>query len=459
MSIFSNFNTSNKKILLFWGLVILMLSVVVNSIALCSLGSRLEPDSVGYIRVAKNFIEYGSLLENDYESGVLVPFTERTPGYPLFLAGIYKLFGGSKSITTIIATFQVLFLAASSLLVFILGMYAFGERVGVVSGLFAAADPWASLAGIMILPDSLFYFATTLSILIGVYTLKSNNSTKWIKAFLWGVSIGFSSMFRSVISYFWLITLPIFIYNSSIRRATVFFILFMMGIILFTGGWAYRNYKTTGFWGLQSATGVSLLWASHNLTRPSTANDYKIDPKLAKVRDMVASGTNPMKLMTPIRKELNLSPFGLDECMKKVGIENILENPVKFSRIFFKNYVKIITTLFNADHKEGGTVYSFSPIVVWAEKLSSFIIFLLLPIAGFMISWHDNHNRSVLLFFAGTVFYFLITTSLVAGSFRYRLPLHAIFWTLDAVVLLALFDKLTVPFKSGKLSLLFNKGK
>jgi 4-amino-4-deoxy-L-arabinose transferase-like glycosyltransferase len=449
---------SKKRCILFWAVITLFFSVTFNSIVLLKTGPKVQPDTKGYIRVARNFIEYGSLLENDYESDMLVPFTERTPGYPLFLAGIYKLFGDSKSITIIIAAFHILFLAASSLLVFILGMYVFGVRVGVVSGLFAAADPWASFVGIMILPDSLFYFATTLSILIGVYTLKSNNSTKLFKAFLWGLSIGFSSMLKSVISFIWIVMLPILIYTFNIRRATVIFILCLTGILVFTGSWAYRNYATTGFWALQSSTGVSLLWASHNLTRPSTANDYKIDPKLAKVRDMVASGNNPLKLTTPIRKKLYLSPFELDECMKKVGIENIFENPVKFSHIFFKNFVKTITTLFNAGFEDGGVAFTFSPFIVWAEKLSSFIIFLLLPIVGFMISWHDNRNRSVLLFFAGTVFYFLITTSLVAGSFRYRLPLHAIFWILDAVVLLALFDKLTVPFKSGKLSLLFIKG-
>ena len=61
---------------LFWTFVfvIIVSSFFLNTIILNKVGYRMEPDSVGYIRVAKNFIEHGALLENDYELGTLIPF-------------------------------------------------------------------------------------------------------------------------------------------------------------------------------------------------------------------------------------------------------------------------------------------------------------------------------------------------------------------------------------------------
>ena len=165
-----------------------------------------------------------------------------------------------------------------------------------------------------------------------------------------------------------------------------------------------------------------------------------------------------MKLMIPIRKELELSSYELDDLLRKIGIENIVENPLKFSLIYCKNWIKTVTTLFNVGSTKG--VGSTSPsCVVWAEKIASFVLFLLFPIAGFLIAWKRNYSKSILIFFVVTIFYFISLTALLKGSFRYRLPLHGIFWALDAVVILSFIDKLMASFKSGKLSLLLSKGK
>ena len=445
---------------LFWysALIIFTLSIVTNALFLHKIGYRTEPDSVGYIRVAKNFIEHGALLENDYELGTLIPFTERMPAYPLFLAGIYKIFGEKPYSLWIVAVFNYFFLTISALLIFLLAGYTFNLRVGIIAGLLAAFDPWAKLVGHMILTDSMFYMAVTFSFLLGVYTLKNQDNSKGINFFLWGMSIGLATMVRPVLNYFWMVLIPFFIYNYKLKRGLYYFIVCFLGIIIFTGSWLYRNYTFAGFFGLQSANGIVLLYGNNNLTRYSTKEDYESNHRLARARDVIASGVNPMKLMTPIQKELGLSSYELNDLLRKIGIENIVENPLKFSLIYCKNWIKTVTTLFNVGSTKG--VGSTSPsCVVWAEKIASFVLFLLFPIAGFLIAWKRNYSKSILIFFVVTIFYFISLTALLKGSFRYRLPLHGIFWALDAVVILSFIDKLMASFKSGKLSLLLSKGK
>ncbi|MDQ7837057.1 MAG: hypothetical protein RDU59_00985 [Thermodesulfobacteriota bacterium] len=439
---------TRKKGLLLASLVVLFLSILTNAVFLYRIGPKLEPDSIGYIRVAKNFMAHGALLENDYERGKLIPFTERMPGYPLFLAVIYKACGDGAHTIWVIAGLHILFLTMSVFLTFLIAYYLFDIRVGIVAGLLAAFDPWSKFIAVMILPDSLFCLLLNFSLFVAVYFLKNKRNFMACRVFLFGAIVGLASMIRPILNYFWIVLLPLFLLEYKVKRGLSYLFICSVGILIFTGIWLYRNHTVAGFWGLQSAEGLSLLWSNYELTRQSTYEEQKREPQMAWLRDMIVSGKNPIKLITPLRKQFELSPYEVNDLMKKLAIENIMENPVKYFMIYIKNFMKTITTLFNTESTIGVGA-RFSPYVVWSEKIASFILFLLAPVSGFIVAWRSNHNRSILLFFLLTVLYLLSLTALVAGSFRYRLPLHGIIWPLVAVAFLALIDKFTV-FHRGK---------
>ena len=69
------------------GLILFLLSILLNGYILETTGPNIVPDSSGYIRVANNYNELGSLMENDY-NGEYVAFTERMPLYPFILSFI-----------------------------------------------------------------------------------------------------------------------------------------------------------------------------------------------------------------------------------------------------------------------------------------------------------------------------------------------------------------------------------
>jgi hypothetical protein len=221
----------------------------------------------------------------------------------------------------------------------------------------------------------------------------------------------------------------------------------MLGILIFTGSWLYRNYEVAGFLGLQSADGISLLWSNHTLTRNSTVEDYRTNPRLARARDLIASGDNPMKLMTPIRKELGLSPYELNDILRTIGKENIFENPLEYSFIYIRNWIKILTTAFNVN-RSIGMAEQFSPYIIFAEKVLSFVLFVIMPIIGFVVAKRFKGKRNILLFFGITILFFLSLTAFVRGSFRYRLPIHGIMWCLNSITALYYYQKLKGLFSN-----------
>ena len=265
-------------------------------------------------------------------------------------------------------------------------------------------------------------------------------------AAVWGISIGFSMMVRPTLNYYWIVVLVLSVVIFSRKKAALVFIVSLSAMLIFSGGWNYRNYHLTGFWGLQSITGVTLLWSTQSLTRKSTAEEHLDDPVQARVRDIVFEGPDSLSIMTPARKELGLSPFGLDGYLTKIGIENILENPFHFSRIFIQNFLKTITTFFKFG-ESAGLASQFPSYLVWMEKISSFLAFFLLPIAAALIIWIKKLDWKFLIFSGLNILYILSLSALVTGTFRYRLPLHPLFWTLDAFIVIAVLDELFKRFR------------
>lgn len=417
---------------------IVLLSLATSIIFFAIIGYKIAPDSIGYIRVAQNFIEHGALLENDYVPGVLIPYTERMPAYPVFLAGLLGIFGQQSNALFAAGLLNCVFLAISSGIVFVIASIFFTEKIGLVAGLLAAVDPWSKLLGVMILTDSMFYMAMTVGLCFGVYAI-ARRVPRYTNFFFWGVTIGLAAMVRPVLNYFWIGILPFIFWRYGVRKGFCLFTLFLVGFLLIIGGWLYRNYSVAGFLGLQTSDGISILWSNYEFTRPSTNKDYELNPKLAKVRDIIATADNPIKVMTKIRKEVGLSPAESNDLLRKVGVENIQENPLMVSRIYSRNLIKTITTIFSTHDDPGGDL-QFPSIILWGEKISSFACFFVMPIAGAILAWRKYNSRFMFLFFALTLAYILLLSSLVAGSFRYRLPVHGVFWIFDAIFLCSVFE-------------------
>jgi 4-amino-4-deoxy-L-arabinose transferase-like glycosyltransferase len=107
------------------------------------------------------------------------PF-EQSPGYPYFVAAVYRMFGHSSST---VALLQAALDAATCVMIAAAGCYWFGTRVGLIAGVLAAAyGPLIYFAG-ELLPATLFVFATMLA-------FSAAQRSGWsLSGCLWGLAL------------------------------------------------------------------------------------------------------------------------------------------------------------------------------------------------------------------------------------------------------------------------------
>lgn len=172
------------------------------------------------------------------------------PGYPLFLAGIYSLFGHSYLIVKI---FQALLWSLTCLIIYFLGKEFFNQKVGFIAGIISAVYPPFILETNILYTETLFTFLLLVAILFLVKGISKINVIGCM--FLSGLFFGLANLTRSVIFYF-----PIFVlifllifYKNKIKALKAF-ILLLIGIMLVMGPWMTRNFLISKF----SQEGISL---------------------------------------------------------------------------------------------------------------------------------------------------------------------------------------------------------
>ena len=84
-----------------------------------------------------------------------LPTSVRPPVYPLFLAGIYKVFGHSYPAAKLA---QILLSALTCALLFLIGSRVFGEKLGFISGLVCAFYPPLIVYSVIIGSETLYAF-------------------------------------------------------------------------------------------------------------------------------------------------------------------------------------------------------------------------------------------------------------------------------------------------------------
>jgi hypothetical protein len=113
------------------------------------------------------------------------------PGYPIILAVVSKVFGGSD---TAMRFFQIVCDAGTAILIFLIAAELLPTRVAAIAGALAALSPQLAYYSLILIPDSL----ATLPIMLAIYFVvraKKSNSFRAIAAA--GALIGISCWLRS----------------------------------------------------------------------------------------------------------------------------------------------------------------------------------------------------------------------------------------------------------------------
>ncbi|MDO9465340.1 MAG: glycosyltransferase family 39 protein [bacterium] len=119
------------------------------------------------------------------------------PGYPYFVAGIYKMFGSSNYFA--VAFIQILLDTLLCLLLFFLGKWLFNKRVGLLAAFFAAFYRPSIFYSVPLLSDSLILFLNIFTIFIIYWALRKKDYKRWI---LGGLVLGLAALAKPTILLF-----------------------------------------------------------------------------------------------------------------------------------------------------------------------------------------------------------------------------------------------------------------
>lgn len=244
-------------------------------------------DEQHYDALARNIVD-----TNTYAIVEGKPTAMRPPLYPAFIAVMYWISGDPTP--NWIRITQVLIGSLTILLVYRAGMILFGKKAALAAALIMALYPSHIIFSQLVLTEVLFTFLFFGFLLLAVKFLNRHSSQSdindgngWIMgaislAFLAGILYGLSTLTRSIIYPMILpLTASFLLLKGTVRYRIACAALFLCGITLVVGPWAYRNTRLFGqfvpvgtmgglnlYMGNYEYTPLNRAWATVDITGP-----------------------------------------------------------------------------------------------------------------------------------------------------------------------------------------------
>ena len=219
--------------------------------------SFLEVDSPSYTDPAEALIADGRYHT---EPGSETPETLRPPGYPVWLALIFLMFGQSSQA---VVFFQMLLFLGTLFLTFALTEKMFGTRPAWAAVILLALDPSSLSYTFKILTETLTAFLT----IQFVYYVFRYYQTRG--KFHFGVGVGLSlalvTLVRPTTYYFipfLIIAFMIFMIREKMgwKKILSGLVVTLLPILILVGGWQWRNLEAAGMFRLASVQGWASIW-------------------------------------------------------------------------------------------------------------------------------------------------------------------------------------------------------
>lgn len=234
--------------------LILASSFIIKLILAFTIEVELRSDSMVYDTLAKNIVQLGEYSFEGSPTALLIS------GYPIFLSGIYTVFGSEQVYVKII---QSLLEIVTCLLFFFTAREFFDNKYALISLAIFAFFPSNILFSQTVLTEPLFGLLQMGLLYLCLCGKPSKNV--FLIGLLWGAAIMVRSSFAlSVV----LIPLYLFInrkefYLGDYKNVIKYSFLFLLGVFLFLAPWLIRNQMTMGSFTLATQGGFTF-WSGSN---------------------------------------------------------------------------------------------------------------------------------------------------------------------------------------------------
>ncbi|MFN0071867.1 MAG: ArnT family glycosyltransferase [Chloroflexota bacterium] len=258
----------------------------------------------------------------------------RTPGYPLFLAGVIKL-GGEDLYA--IALVQHLLGLVVALLTYLIARRLFGSPLAFASALIVSLEGTLLVAEHYVMPETLF----TVFVLLSTWlTMRARDEPTVVRILALGACIGVAALIRPVglallpIAGFALISAPV-----TWRRRVAALGILGLGAAILVVPWMVRNFQVHGQASMSTTLPKSLLarTAKHDrgFTFFSQAQaDQYTDRREAQARQIIQSAINQRlsdgEIYDRLGERLRLTDTEVDRLLRDLTTRVIAERPVYF---------------------------------------------------------------------------------------------------------------------------------
>lgn len=256
----------------------------------------------------------------------------RAPLYPLFLAGIYSVFGHKPYVAII---FQLMLSSLTCVLVYYIGEMFIRRGVGFIAGLLLALDFPTVVYGNLIMTDMLFTFLFLASI---YFILKFFRGKKRKHLVYSAILLGASALCRLVILYFAFVMVLSFIvvYRKKLIKGLFNYFIYILIFLAAVSPWAIRNYIVYDTLSLSITQGGNLLFYNAAYLEAHKRGGYE---HLDAIRKEMQEKTDRLFAERDIS-----SPFEKAKVYQELALERILADPGLYTRIHLIGALKIFAT-------------------------------------------------------------------------------------------------------------------
>lgn len=396
------------------------------------------PDSVQYDRLGINLSQgHGFSLEDSS------PFTRtmfREPGYPVFLAFIYTIFGHKIWVAVFI---QIVLHALTAVITYLTAKEIFSERIAAVSGVVVALFPTlANMAG-YILSETFFTFLLSLAMYIFLKCIKIEKLS-WFM--ILGVIMG-AAILTKVVTLFLPIALAGMILlifmdkHKKLFKIIAYLAIFITITYSITAFWLVRNKNNFNVVAL-TLRGGEALWsraeklddsprelAATALYSVSEALGHKIFPDVTdKPERYLFKDFDRAEELRRQHKKDGLTDIQVENIFKTEAIDKIKARPLAYIGYTFIEGIKMTAFTYIPFLNESKVQKSFKGLrggsiilsaVKGADRLIAYILIL-----GFFIAIMRNWPLADRWWpLALVVIYFNVIYSMLDAIGRYAIPL------------------------------------
>lgn len=217
-------------------------------------------DQAGYQRLGEVLALTGKFTRYP-DSPTFIPEVLRTPGYPVFVALIYRLFGIGNQMALVMA--QAVVFAALCVIVFAIARRVTSERVALIAALLAALYSPFPYFGALALTELWTTFFAALAMLACVRAVQSGRVATYAIA---GVLFSVTTLVRPafvLLPFFLAAAVPLFVPAQRERRALLGWAALCVAAVITLVPWFTYNYVHLGRVTLSPAGGIGRgLWGA-----------------------------------------------------------------------------------------------------------------------------------------------------------------------------------------------------